>query len=278
MNTPQLRITILVDNHAGCGLIEEHGLSLWIETEGRRIVFDTGQGGALASNAKALGVNLAQADMLVLSHGHYDHTGAVPLVLRHRDDIRVYCHPATVQPRYSIRNEMPKPIAMPEQSKAALDHLHAHNLQWVSRPLRLSEKMGITGSIPRQTAYEDTGGPFFLDRKGTRPDPIVDDLALWIQTDQGVVVCVGCCHAGLVNTLRQVQQLAAEPRIRAVIGGFHLLNASGQRLDHTVAALESLKPAMLVPCHCTGEAATQLLCERLGSSVSPGRAGMVLSF
>ncbi|HDI58813.1 MAG TPA: MBL fold metallo-hydrolase, partial [Desulfobacteraceae bacterium] len=75
MNAEELRITVVVDNHASAGLAVEHGLSLWIDTGSHRILFDTGQGPALAANTSALGIDLSQADTLVLSHGHYDHTG-----------------------------------------------------------------------------------------------------------------------------------------------------------------------------------------------------------
>lgn len=87
------KVTILVDNQAGKGLIAEHGLSLWIETEDERILFDTGQGGVFANNAQMLGIDLGQTDMLVLSHGHYDHTGGIPQILQQARNINVYRHP-----------------------------------------------------------------------------------------------------------------------------------------------------------------------------------------
>jgi len=165
-----VKITMLVDNQAGHGLVAEHGLSLWIETEGKRILFDTGQGSALETNARALGVDLGTTDILVLSHGHYDHTGAITQVLQLAPKVDVYCHPGVVQARYSIRNERPQPIQMPDVSVAAIEELPAQQLHWTRHPVSLSERIGITGRIPRQTSYEDTGGPFFLDPEGTRSD------------------------------------------------------------------------------------------------------------
>jgi 7,8-dihydropterin-6-yl-methyl-4-(beta-D-ribofuranosyl)aminobenzene 5'-phosphate synthase len=278
MISANVTITILVDNQGGDGLTAEHGLSLWIETEGKRILFDTGQGVALESNARELGVDLGETDILVLSHGHYDHTGGIPQVLRQTRNAEVYCHPGIVSPRYSIGNGMPRSIRMPRESMEVIDKLPSDHLHWVQQPIWLSGKIGITGPIPRETIFEDTGGPFYLDPKGKRADPIEDDLALWIHTEDGVIVCVGCSHAGLVNTLNHVRRLSHGPRVRAVIGGFHLQNASHDRLDRTIAAVRLLDPDMMVPCHCTGELAVAGLRKALGERVSPAAVGMTYCF
>lgn len=278
MISVKTRITILVDNHAGDGLSAEHGLSLWIEAEGLHILFDTGQGMALESNARILGVDLDKTDILTLSHGHYDHTGGIAQVLQRAQKANVYCHPGIVQPRYAIRDGTPKSIQLPRMPMAAIDRLSSQHLHWVQQPMLLSERIGVTGPIPRETSFENTGGPFYLDPEGRRADPIEDDLALWVQTDDGLIVCVGCSHAGLVNTLNHVQRLSNGQRIRAVIGGFHLLNASRERLEQTVAALRLFEPDIVVPCHCTGELATDMLRNVLGERVLPGAAGMIYRF
>jgi 7,8-dihydropterin-6-yl-methyl-4-(beta-D-ribofuranosyl)aminobenzene 5'-phosphate synthase len=126
--------------------------------------------------------------------------------------------------------------------------------------------------VPRVTAYEDTGGPFFLDEAGKHADAIADDLSFWIRTRAGLVLCLGCCHAGVVNTLRHAVELSGEPRVLAVIGGMHLLHASQGRLDQTAEALEACGVSYLYPCHCTGEGAVSELRSRLGASVQPGYA------
>ena len=278
MNAEELRITVVVDNHASAGLAAEHGLSLWIDTGARRIWFDTGQGPALAVNAPALGIDPCRADTLVLSHGHYDHSGGLPLVLDACDPIDVYAHAGVVQPRYSIRDGQARLISMPHEAMAALDRVASERLHWVSTPLWLAPNIGLTGPIPRHTAYEDTGGPFYLDAQAVRADPIVDDLALWIRTGEGLVVCVGCSHAGLINTLDQIRRLDPERPIRAVIGGFHLVAAGEERLMRTAAALRDLAPRCVMPCHCTGDAATAYLKEALGGMVQPASAGMTYRF
>jgi 7,8-dihydropterin-6-yl-methyl-4-(beta-D-ribofuranosyl)aminobenzene 5'-phosphate synthase len=274
-----MKITILVDNRiARPQLQAEHGLALWIESEGKHILFDTGQGGALVKNARILGVDLGKTDIIVLSHGHYDHSGGIAQVMKRAQKAELYCHPGVVLPRYSIRDEIAAPVHIPQASLAAIDKLPLTHIHWLQQPLMLSPHAGISGPIQRETNYEDTGGPFYLDPHGKRPDPLSDDLALWLQTGSGLVVCAGCSHAGLVNTLNHVRRLNHGQKIRAVIGGFHLGHASSDRLAQTIAALRELEPGLVVPCHCTGESAVAVLRNALGERISPGAAGMTFTF
>jgi 7,8-dihydropterin-6-yl-methyl-4-(beta-D-ribofuranosyl)aminobenzene 5'-phosphate synthase len=280
LSKASVNITIIVDNQAGEGLIAEHGLSLWIETKDVNILFDTGQGSALGPNAEALGIDLRKTNILVLSHGHYDHTGRIEYVLGRARHVDVYCHPGAVQPRYSIRNGKAKSIRMPKESIEAFASLPDKQLHWVQQPtmLLLPAGIGITGPIPRKTIFEDAGGPFYLDSDKERPDHIEDDMALWIWDDNGIVVCSGCAHSGIVNTLDYIWHIGNGQRIRAVIGGFHLNEADPERLNLTMAALKSFDPDIIVPCHCTGDRAVDLMRKVLGEKVSPGAAGMKYQF
>lgn len=273
-----VKITILVDNYADDGLSAEHGLSLWIETGGKRILFDTGQGGVLASNADKLGIDLSKTDSLVLSHGHYDHSGGVFRVIRTARGIEVFCHPAAVLPRYGVRSGESKPLGMTGESQWGLESLVSRRNHWVQGGRNLYPGIGLTGYIPRQTAYEDTGGEFFLNPELSLPDHIDDDMALWILTQEGLIVCVGCCHAGLINTLNRALSQSGAPKLKAVIGGFHLLNADDSRINNTVTALRLLAPELIVPCHCTGSRAIEALVDAFGTSVRAGSCGKSFAF
>ncbi|HNX35228.1 MAG TPA: MBL fold metallo-hydrolase [Kiritimatiellia bacterium] len=277
MHANGIAVTLLSDNRAAYGLEAEHGLSLWIETAGHKILFDTGRGEAMLRNAEALGIDLGLADCVVLSHGHYDHTGNVSAVLGRAGHARLFLHPHAVQSRFSI-HDAPKPIGMPKTSEEAIRSLPEERRCWVSTPWALAEGVMLTGPVPRLTAYEDTGGPFFLDEAGKHADAIADDLSIWVRTGAGLVVCLGCCHAGIINTLRYAVEISGEPRILAVIGGMHLLHAIQARLDRTVEALQAYDVSYLYPCHCTGEGAVSDLRQRLRASVQPGFAGMKISF
>ena len=158
---------------------------------------------------------------------------------------------------------------MPREAMAALDRFPQERLHWTQQPMLLNKAVGLTGPIARETLFESTGGPFYLDQTGRRPDPVDDDLALWVRTSEGLIVCVGCAHAGLVNTLQQVQRQHPGIPIRAVIGGFHLLQADRERLEQTILALRQMAPAVIIPCHCSGEDAVEHAPPGLRQTVPP---------
>jgi 7,8-dihydropterin-6-yl-methyl-4-(beta-D-ribofuranosyl)aminobenzene 5'-phosphate synthase len=133
----------------------------------------------------------------------------------------------------------------------------------------------VTGFVPRLTDFEHEAGAYYLDADARVPDPLVDDQAAFVDTHSGSIVLLGCAHAGVVNTLRQVESLTKGP-IRAVIGGMHLRTASPERIEATVRALAERGVSRVVPCHCTGLEATMALVRELGDRCTPGHVGAVL--
>ncbi|NLX19053.1 MAG: MBL fold metallo-hydrolase [Desulfobulbus sp.] len=278
VNIKNTRVVILVDNTGVDGFATEHGFALWVEADGMSILFDTGQGGALSANAGRAGIRLSSAEHVVLSHGHYDHTGGLDTVIHQAHNCTLHCHPGAVFPRYAIRNHDVRSIQMPRRAMTVLDRFPQERVHWVQQPALLKNGVGLTGPIDRKTVFEESSGPFFLDQSGYRPDPFDDDLALWIRTEQGLIVCVGCAHAGLINTLLQAQRQNNGMRIRAVIGGFHLISADPDKIEMTLQALRKLEPDLIIPCHCTGEVALASLCRAFGDRCRPGAAGLEVQF
>ena len=279
MMCDDVEITVLVDNEAGDGLTAEHGLAFWIAVGDRRILFDTGQGPALPLNARRLGVPLEQAETIVISHGHYDHTGGLEYALAQAPQARLVIHPGATVARYSVRPpKAARFIGMSDEAQACVGQLPATQVTASTEPVMLTPHIGVTGPIARDTSFEDIGGPFFLDGDGAEPDPIVDDQALWIGTPTGLVVCAGCCHSGLINTLQQIQAISGIRRIRAVIGGFHLVNANADRLHQTISALRQIAPERLIPCHCTGPHAMDVLRDAFAEHMSDCHSGAVFRF
>lgn len=278
MSLREVLAKVLVDDRAGDGLVAEHGLSIWIETGGMRLLFDTGSGGALARNSAAVGLDLGLVDVVVLSHGHDDHTGGISSVLTRTSEATAYFCPGIDRERFALREGTKQFAGMPPAARAALFRMPREKIHEVDRPVFISENIGLTGRIPRETLYEDTGGPFFLDIEGRQPDPINDDLALWVRLEDSLIVFVGCAHAGLVNTINRIRSLNGGRRIRAVIGGFHLLQAGPVRLAHTISALRTINPGLIAPGHCTGAGAVSVLRNAFGERVRPFEAGTTYRF
>lgn len=273
---PGGRIIVLADNSVGSrGLLAEHGLALWIELGGRRVLFDTGQGFALGPNAAALGVDLSRAEAVVLSHGHYDHTGGLGEVLRQARNPRLYAHPAAFADKYARNSDgSSRDIGMPNRGEM-LTRTRASFVP-VDGPIEVAPGLRASGPVPRLTEFEDTGGPFFLDRDCATPDPLPDDQAVYVETSGGIVVLLGCGHAGMINTLWYVRTLTDGRPIRAVIGGMHLRTASDERVRRTIVELERLGSPRLYPCHCTGFTASARFWGTFGDRCSPCAVGTII--
>ena len=270
-----VRITLLVDNQSPPDLAAEHGFSAWIETGDQRILFDSGQGTALDKNAHHLGIDLSRATALVLSHGHYDHTGGVPDFLAANASAKVLFGPGLGTARFSCHPEQtPRAIGISAMVDIALRELPPHRRSEIASPCYLAPSIGISGPIPRLAAFEDTGGPFFLDAEQNNPDVINDELAMWFETGKGLLVLTGCCHSGLINTVSHIRRISGIERIHAIVGGLHLLNASADRIEQTLRFITDCAPDFLIPCHCTGPHIVEQLQHSFGTRrVQAGQAG-----
>jgi 7,8-dihydropterin-6-yl-methyl-4-(beta-D-ribofuranosyl)aminobenzene 5'-phosphate synthase len=272
-------VTVLVDDASDrADLATEHGLALWIEADDDRILFDTGAGAALLPNADRLGVPLDRATAIVVSHGHYDHSGGLAAAISRARDARIYLHPDARLPRYSRRQDAPpKSIGIPPDASAALDSARGR-VVWTTKPVRISDRIGLTGPIPRRNGFEEAGGDFYIDPACAVPDPFRDDQALWILTNRGPWVVLGCAHAGVVNTLKFVVELTGATEIYGAIGGMHLSRAGTERIRWTAEEFDRHRLDLLAPCHCTGDRALAFLTERFPGRVAPFAAGAHYSF
>ncbi len=246
-----IQITTLSENTANIGLIGEWGLSILIEADGFKILFDTGQSFSVIHNAGALKIDLSTIDRVVLSHGHFDHTGGLREVLGQTGGIDIIAHPDTLKPKFAIRDDTEMPIGIPF-SRQKLENLGAR-FNLTKEPVWITDDIVTSGEIPMLTDYEQVDtGLFVKDGKSLLPDPLLDDLSMAIKTELGLAVILGCAHRGMINTINHLQEVTGEDRVYCVIGGTHLLRATQERLTRTVADLRKTGIQRLGVSHCTG--------------------------
>ena len=249
-----ISITTLIDDIPSENLRSEHGLSLWINYGEKRILFDTGQSNLLLRNAKILDIDLANTDAIVISHGHYDHTGGLSSVLNIASKAKIYLHHAATEAKFSQKVSRAKSIGMSDSAKKAIQGRH---IIWTVTPAQLFPGIVVTGQVPRINNFEDVGGAFFLDENCRKSDKLLDDQTLFIESAKGLIVVFGCAHSGVVNTLDYISKSTGQNKIYAVIGGMHLVNASQIRIANTIEAFKKYEIQKIVPLHCTGQGAVE---------------------
>jgi len=273
----EIKITTLSENTAGPGALGEWGLSMLVEADGQKILFDTGGGLAAVSNADSMKIDLAEIDRIVLSHGHYDHTGGLLEVLRRAGGKEIIAHPDVWAKKYGSLDNTPRRYVGIPFIREALEVMGTtFNLS--REPVKLSGHIMTTGEIPMVTDYEIVEKYLcVMEGDELKQDPINDDLALVVDTEFGLVVILGCAHHGIVNTLKQAKKVTGKELIYAAIGGTHLIHASRERLEKTAAALKEMGVQYLGVSHCTGFNASAYLAGEFGSRFFQNNAGTRLT-
>ena len=208
-----------------------------ITVDDKKILFDTGSADALIKNAAAGGIDLAQINDLVISHGHFDHTGGVIPFLQTGKGKQVYAHADVFVTRYVVLGEYKRDIGalfkMEDISVNGADFITTNDFT------EIYPGVFVTGAIPRNTDYEDVGGSFYasVDDKLV-PDNLNDDMSMVINHPEGLIIISGCAHAGIINTIEYAQLKTGQKKIKAFIGGTHLAAASEERMNRTIAALQ----------------------------------------
>ncbi len=275
----EVEVKILADNLVyESGMLAEHGLSFWINYRGDKFLFDTGEGMILENNAEKMEIDLSDISGVILSHGHHDHGGGIEVLKEINEEVKLYAHPRVFMQKFVHHREE--------------DYLEEVGLKFsredvdfrpVTSPQKIAEDLTLTGEIPRNNDWEKTPDKYKTSsaekgKKSLEKDDFRDDQALFFPTSKGVVVLLGCAHAGVVNTIEYIRSIIDQNKIRAVMGGMHLYNAEEVVVKKTIDYLKKLDPELIVPMHCTGISVEEKIKQALGSRAEIGEVGKTFLF
>lgn len=281
MATVSGKVTILTDNTAPVRseLLAEHGFCAYLETSEGNYLFDTGRGRTFVHNANLCRKDLSAIRAVILSHGHGDHTGGLPEVLNYPSEVPVWAHPDIFLERFRLDKKGRKKYSGIPFCRGYLEKKGAV-FNFNSEPAELAPGIQLTGAIPRLTEFE-TGDMKnrFAERDGeTVADTIADDQSLIVNTHQGILIVLGCAHAGIINVIRQAVKLTGINRVYAIVGGTHLDFVENSQVEKTIEALRGYSIEHLIPSHCTGCRVTARLSREFENSFQFSHVGLALAF
>lgn len=252
-----MKFSILVDDDVHLpGCLPEKGLSLLLECDGLKVLFDSGRGRALQHNADVMGIDLASLTHVVLSHGHYDHVGGIGSLPLYSPAIPliacpdVFCErgyflslPFLRRNLYRLSGDLERESL---SAKGLLPHCSAE-------PVWLSDRLVFLGSISRRDRATPSLLGYILRGGRIEKDAISDDSALAYKSSRGLIIFIGCGHSGVENIVQRAREVCGDERVHAVIGGLHLKFSGPQRAVALGMYLQQEGVESLFACHCTGK-------------------------
>ncbi len=243
-----VKFVVLSENRANGKFCGESGLSIVVDDGKEKILFDTGYSDLFAKNAKLLDINLDEVKLVILSHGHSDHTNGLPYLSAGKT---IVMHPSGFKDRWSNRK---KEYVAPPVSQEQL--AEKHNLILSSDPIEVATNIIFLGEIPMVVPHEMGGNlSTSLDEELTIPDPTEDDSGIAMKTEEGLFVMTGCGHRGICNTIEHAIKVTGEKKVHAVLGGFHFRKLDKQKdmIDETIKYFKTLGVKHLYLGHCNSD-------------------------
>ena len=246
-----MKLCVLVDNAPGWQdeLIAEHGLSIWIELDGEKWLIDTGLSDAFAKNASQIGIDIAEVNYLVLSHGHIDHCGGLEKFLSLNDKAKIYLSANIGNNHYySTRRGDKRDISL----NHSLIEKHRQRFVFVEENIAINKSVRIVSSFS-STHPQPLANSTLLANDSL--DNFSHEIAVEITTDNGIVIVSPCSHNGVINT---IEGCGNNQNVSHYIGGTHLVDGyeSEEDLQQLASTIKSRYPQLtLISGHCTGEKA-----------------------
>lgn len=278
----------VIANDGFSTLVAEHGFSAMIQVKCKdkqgAVLLDTGiSPGGILHNMDAMGINISDMEAIILSHGHIDHTMGLPCLVEksRQHPIPIVAHPdAFLDRKVQMPGGDEVDISAPKLSSA--QQKNAVFVNKTDPTLLVDDMILVSGEIARTTDFERGFPVHYTKRNGKwENDPaVIDDQCVIINVQgKGVVIITGCCHSGIINTIRYAQTLTNCQRIYAVLGGFHLTGGIFEKnIPATIAELKEIRPTYLMPGHCTGWSAIHQIAQAMPETFIPNNVGTTVVF
>jgi len=275
-----MKITIICENTVGRRVgMGEHGFSAFIEMNEEKYLFDTGAGHSIVKNSLELNKDLRTIKKIFLSHGHFDHTGGLPEVLKLTGKVDVHAHPSVFIDRIHLikenEKEIKKFVGLPYKKKY-LESLGA-NFIFNTNFIEVGKGLFLSGEVPRKTPFEKPDPVLFAEIDGKiSQDVFSDDQSLILDSERGLILILGCAHSGMINIINYVTERTGKDKFYAILGGTHLDFLTPEQLEESIQTLKKMKIQKIGAFHCTGMRAAFRLQQEFGDRFFYGHVGSSL--
>lgn len=269
--------TLVEDTTLSGEVSSEHGLSLYVESNGRKLLFDMGKTDLFLRNAKALGVDISDVEFAVVSHGHHDHGGGLRAFLQENHKAMVYVRKQAFEKHLALRENGRK-----DDIGLDLTFLQSGRLVWTGEYERIASGMELFSNVTERKLYSESNRVLLTERNGrTFEDDFVHEQSMILTENGKHVLLAGCAHCGIVNIIHRALELTGKP-MDFVIGGFHLHNPTSRKsesTEHVIEVGETLKKtgAQFYTGHCTGPGPYRILKEIMGDRLQPLMTGSTVN-